>query len=50
MDDKIMAIVAITIMCCFGAYMMAGEGVAIIASGVSAIAGLAGYSAAKKER
>jgi len=49
MDDKIVAIVAITILCCFGAWQMAGEGVAIIASGVSAIAGLAGYSAVKSK-
>ena len=50
MDDKIVAICAITVLCCFGTWQMAGEGVAIIASGVSAIAGLAGYSMAKVKK
>ena len=47
MDDKIIAIIAIAAMCCFGTWMIESDGVAIITGGVAAIAGLAGYTAAK---
>jgi len=49
MDDKIVAIVAITVLCCFGVCVVKTGAAIMVASGISAIAGLAGYSAAKNK-
>ena len=49
MDDKIVAILAIMVICCFGVWQLEGEGATIIASGITGIAGLAGYTIAKEK-
>ena len=50
MDDKIAAILAITIICCFGAWHVESGATAIIASGITGIAGLAGLTMAKEKK